>query len=632
MNGGDMKKTQINRRKFLNAIASSGIAMMTTTQFACSNHQDDTRNQEKPNVILVMTDDQGYGELSIHGNPILRTPNLDTLARQSIRFSDFHVAPMCAPTRSQLLTGLDAVRTGTINVSSGRSLLRPELPTMADFFAENGYATGIFGKWHLGGNYPFRPQDRGFQESLWFPSSHISSVPDYWGNDYYDDTYIHNGKREKFKGYCTDIFFDEAKKFINKSVKNGKPFFAYIPTNTPHSPLIAHEEDIEAVEKLFEESDMTEKDVTKKGLITYLAMCRNIDTNMGELRNYLEKNELDKNTIIIFLTDNGSTFAPFYYEAGMKGMKTQLWEGGHRVPLFIHYPNGHFTETRQVEGLTQVQDILPTLMDLCQLKTAKPSAFDGISLLKQLKQSVDAPEDRMLVINYSRMPMGFNYPSVDSPAKVTKDDSAVLWKRWRLLENRELFNLDTDPKQQTNVIDQHPEIAKKMRDYLDFWWDGVKENANDIQRIIIGNEKENPMMLTACEWIDVFVDQQYQIRRGVKKHGYWKLVVDRPGKYEFELRRWPREINVPLSGNLENCRQIGISQARVYIDGVYHPSYVKKPWDFRGRTKIVKPEDVSVTFTYDLKKGPITLHTWLDDEENEPVFGAYYVYVKRLEG
>lgn len=169
----------------------------------------------KPNVIIVMTDDQGYPELSVHGNPVLNTPHLDRLHSQSLRLTDYHVSPMCTPTRGQLLTGIDAARNGAINVSSGRSLLRPELPTMGDIFSDNGYATGIFGKWHLGDNYPFRPQDRGFQESLWFPSSHIGSVPDYRGNDYFDDTYIKNGKRQQFTGYCTDIFFDEAIKFIS---------------------------------------------------------------------------------------------------------------------------------------------------------------------------------------------------------------------------------------------------------------------------------------------------------------------------------------------------------------------------------------------------------------------------------
>jgi arylsulfatase len=390
---------------------------------------------QRPNVIVVLTDDQGYGELSYHGNPVLNTPHLDKLAEESIRFEDFHAQPMCAPTRAQLLTGLDAIKTGTINVSSGLALLNPDINTMADIFSENNYVTGLFGKWHLGDNYPFRPEDRGFHETVWFPSSHIGSVPDFWGNDYFDDIYIHNGNREQYKGYCTDIFFSEAIKFIEKSVNNDKNFFIYISTNTPHSPLVAKEEDIEVVEADYQNSILATKELkNKSNLIKYLAMVKNIDDNLGHLRRYLDSKNLSENTILLFLTDNGSTRGPSYFNAGMRGKKTQLWEGGHRVPLFIHYPMGGFTEPRDVYGLIQVQDILPTLIEACNLKYDRMGSFDGISFVPQLKSNINAPEERVIVINYSRMPMGFDYPSPFSSAKMIKDKSAVLWKRWRLLE------------------------------------------------------------------------------------------------------------------------------------------------------------------------------------------------------
>ena len=168
---------------------------------------------EKPNVVVLITDDQGYGDLSCHGNPVLKTPNLDKLHSQSVRLTDFHACPMCTPTRGQLLTGQDCLRNGAMNVSSGRTLLRRGIPTMADVFAAGGYRCGQFGKWHLGDNYPYRPHDRGFHESVFFPSSHIGSAPDFWDNDYFDDTYVHNGKREKYSGYCTDVFFGAAMKW-----------------------------------------------------------------------------------------------------------------------------------------------------------------------------------------------------------------------------------------------------------------------------------------------------------------------------------------------------------------------------------------------------------------------------------
>ena len=213
----------------------------------------------QPNVIVILTDDQGYGDLSCHGNPVLQTPHLDRIHSQSVRLTDFHVAPMCTPTRGQLLTGRDAARNGAINVSSGRTLLRRELPTLADVFAKAGYRTAMFGKWHLGDTYPYRPQDRGFQETLWFPSSHINSVPDVWDNDYFDDTYRRGSKLEKHEGYCTDVFFREATAGIKKQRDGAEdqPFLLYLPTNAPHSPYWLPKEDRAAMTRRLAEVEAT---------------------------------------------------------------------------------------------------------------------------------------------------------------------------------------------------------------------------------------------------------------------------------------------------------------------------------------------------------------------------------------
>ena len=586
-------------------------------------------SQTKPNVVIVITDDQGYGEMSIHGNPVLKTPHLDKLAAQSTQFSDFHTSPMCAPTRGSLITGMDPAKNGCVNVSSGRANLRKEVTTIADIFSNNGYETGIFGKWHLGDNYPYRPQDRGFRESIWFPSSHIGSVPDYWGNDYFDDTYIHNGKHEKFKGYCTDVFFDNAIKYIKKAKNQNKPFMVYLSTNTPHWPFIAKPEDVKAIQKAFAKSVISKNNINnKEGLINYLAMIRNIDTNVGRLRKFLEKNNLNKNTIFIFLTDNGSIWAPRYYDAGMRGEKTQFWEGGHRVPLFIHFPNGKFS-TGMVDGLTQVQDILPTLIDLCDLEINRFVDFDGMSLVPQLKENKLLSEDRILVNAYSRMPGGFEYPSPYGQTLVTKEKSVVLWKEWRLFENRKLYNLKNDPMQTTDVINQRPEVALKMKSHLNDWWNSVKEIANEPQRIVIGSDNENPMMLTACDWMDVFIDQQAQVKRGAEKNGYWLLDVEKNGTYEFELRRWPKELDRPLSEPEKGKQFVPLKQARLFINNVLHQDdYL--PYSYEGAKIELKPEDKSATFKVDLKKGPIALHTWFDKTRYNTAFGAYYVYVKKL--
>ena len=412
----------------------------------------------RPNVIVVMTDDQGYPELSVNGNPILETPNLDRLHGQSLRLEDYHVSPMCTPTRGQLMTGLDPARNGAINVSSGRALLRPEIPIMANFFGDAGYQTGIFGKWHLGANYPFRPEDRGWHETVWFPSSHIGSVPDYWGNDYWDDTYVNNGKLKQYEGYCTDIFFDEGIAFMQKSARAGKPFLAYIAPNTPHGPLVAPDEDEQVIKEILAKPEFDHLDGRIKiRLADYLGMVRNIDTNMGKLMKFLDDEGLRDDTILIFKTDNGSTHGPRYYNAGMRGQKTELWEGGHRVPCFISWPNGGLMKPRDIHGLTQVQDLLPTLLDLCDIPT--DANFDGMSLVSILRGKAVVPEDRMLVINYSRMPGFVNYPTPFAQTHMYRNLGEVLWKRWRLLEDRELYNLETDPKQTTNVIDKYPEVV-----------------------------------------------------------------------------------------------------------------------------------------------------------------------------
>ena len=597
-----------------------------------------------PNILVIMTDDQGYPELSVHGNPVLQTPNLDRLHSQSIRLSDYHVSPMCTPTRGQLLTGMDAARNGAVNVSSGRALLRPEIPTIANYFGDAGFATGVFGKWHLGANYPFRPQDRGFQESVWYPSSSIPSVPAYWGNDYFDDVYIHNGKNQRYEGYCTDVFFAEAKRFMLESTKKKKPFLCYLATNTPHGPFIPKEEDRKVIAEVLAQPKFDHLGASKlkspRGqtagnlkdrLSRYLGMIRNIDWNMGKLMKFLDDKGLSENTILLFQTDNGSLMGPRYFNAGMRGKKTEIWEGGHRVPCFIRWPNGGLGKPRDVGGLTQVQDVLPTLMELCGIKPKKGPKLDGMSLAPVLKGEKKVPGDRILVINYSRMPGFSNYPSPHSQTQMRADQAAVLWKRWRLLENRELYDLESDPMQEKNVIGDHPQVVAKMRKHLYSWWDTVKHLANDPQRVIIGTEHENPTKLSATEWLDVFIDQQRQILRGGQKSGYWLLDVARAGQYEIELRRWPKEAGGTINGTLPDGtgKALPITQAMLYVSGHNHLDIgQKKAYQFEGLTQGVNPKDKGVTFTMNLKKGPAALHTWFKGNDNT-MLSAYYVYVNR---
>jgi arylsulfatase A-like enzyme len=582
-----------------------------------------------PNIVLIMTDDQGYGEFSCNGNPLVQTPNLDRLAKEGISFTDFHVCPMCTPTRAELMTGMDAFRTGAVNVSSGRTLLRPELKTMADVFQEAGYRTGIFGKWHLGDNYPFRPGDRGFGETVWFPSSHINSVPDYWDNDYFDDTYIHNAERKAFRGYCTDVFFEQAIRWMEEVSEKKEPFFTYIPLNAAHWPHFVPDRYRMPVSESFEAhpewvGHLPES--RQKALISFLAMGLNIDENVGRLMDYLESAGLLSNTIVVFLTDNGSTFGPDYYNAGMKGRKTELWEGGHRVPLFIKAPPEMFPQPSVIDQLCQVQDLLPTLATLAGIGSL-PENLDGMDLSPLIRGEKFEAEDRMLVINYSRMPQFRVSYTTGNPAIPQKEGAAVLWKNWRLLENRELYEVDSDPHQDQDVASEYPEIFRQMSDHLDQWWEGVKDDVMEVQRIVIGHEAENPMMITACEWLNVFVDQQVQIRRGVPKNGVWHITVDRPGVYEFELRRWPRESGLSLR---ESVGPTTVTDGS-YVEG--------SPLDIRSaRIRIGEKEakkslqdtDHAAVFQFELEAGHNTLETWFYDGQGETLCGAYYVYINRI--
>jgi arylsulfatase A-like enzyme len=597
---------------------------------------------QKPNVIVILTDDQGYGDFSINGNPLIKTPNIDKLGYSATRFTDFHVAPMCTPTRSQLMTGQDAMRNGAINVSSGRSLMDPSLKTMANVFKDAGYATGLFGKWHLGDNYPHRPEDRGFDEAIWFPSSHLNGVSDYWDNDYFDDFYNHNGRREKFNGYCTDVFTSEAINWMQKKTDNDEPFFTFLPMNAAHWPPFVPDEyrkparealnaNPEVLEKLSKAklNPYYGKDINE-AMVTFLAMGLNIDENIGKLMEYLESDGLLENTIVVFFTDNGSSFGRHYYNAGMKGGKQELFEGGHRVPLFIKGPESIVGRPKVIDELTHVQDLLPTLASSIGV-TELPQKMDGVNLLPLMKGEVSELDDRMLVVNFTKTPGRVNFPDEDIPdnwAKPFKERGAVLWEKWRYLNDKTLFDVSKDPHEDNDIASEHPEIVAKMNGHLNTWWEDVKDDANTIHLVTIGSPKENPIMLSACDWYNIFVDQQKQVRKGDKKSGYWHVEVDQSGTYEFEMRRWPVESGYGLND--------AISETQV-TDGIL-PAGVAFPiasariivGDQEQSAKVY-PNDKSARFTFELDAGKTSIITFFDDAQGDRIVGAYYLYVKHIE-
>ncbi|MDZ4797100.1 MAG: arylsulfatase [Bryobacteraceae bacterium] len=581
----------MNRRQFLAASA----AATTPLSFAQAPSA-----AGRPNVILIMTDDQGYGDLSAHGNPALKTPNLDRLRSESVRFTDFHVTPMCTPTRSQLMTGRDALANGAMNVSSGRAMLRRGIPTMANLFAAGGYRTGIFGKWHLGDTFPYRPEDRGFQEAVGFPSSHIGSAPDAWNNDYQDDTYMHNGKRAPYKGYCTDVFFDEATRWIRAS--GDKPFFAYIPTNAPHGPLFVPDKYKEPYRHL------------APALASFFGMIANIDENIGKLEASLTEAGLRENTIVVFLTDNGATAGFTFYNAGMRGQKTALWEGGHRTPLFLRWPGKKLAEPRDIDELTTVQDILPTLSELCGL-AGPATGLNGISLAPLLRGVARVLPDRNVVIQFGRMNVGC--PEYG--------DAVVLWKKWRLVSLSELYDIAKDPAQKDNVIEKNPALAERLRAHYDAWWAQVQPRLSSFEPVYIGAPEENPVMLSPTEWADSFFDQGVQIRTGLPRNGVWHINVVRGGPYEFVLRRWPKGVDVSLRAELPAHK----GEWGGYPAGVALP-VASAELSVAGR--IVRQKsgaaDKEVVFQVPLPEGRNRLQATFFDDAGRELCGAYYVYAR----
>jgi arylsulfatase A-like enzyme len=582
-----------SRRQFLGTLGAAALGGSVRRRPARAQSKGDNR---PPNVILVLTDDQGYGDLACLGNPILRTPNIDRLYGQSVRLTDFHVSPTCSPTRAALMTGRYCNRTGVWHTVMGRSLLRRDEVTMADVFAAGGYRTGIFGKWHLGDNYPFRPQERGFQEVLIHGGGGVGQTPDYWGNDYFDDTYRHNGVLEKHAGYCTDIWFDGALRFIE--AQHGRPFFVYLPTNAAHGPY-------RVAEKY--SRPYADKEVPNAN---FYGMIANIDENMGRLMDKLRALGLEENTILIFMTDNG-TAAGWQrgkgFNAEMRGTKGSEYDGGHRVPCFIRWPAGGLGDGRDIGRLTAHIDLLPTLIELCGLPRPAGVEFDGASLAPLLRDARAQWPDRVLVTDSQR---------IEQPEKWRQ--SAVMTDRWRLLDGKALYEIHADPGQKSDVSAGNSEVVARLRQAYEDWWTDVSRRFDEYCPIVIGSDRENPARLTCHDWHGGELPpwDQTHIRRGEPANGFWAVEVAQAGEYEFALRRWPKEVDEPITAAIPGGRAIAATRARLTIG----------PIDL---TEPVAPGAKEVVLRTRLESGRWKLQTWLSAADGTSR-GAYFVYVRRI--
>lgn len=548
----------------------------------------------KPNVIIVMTDDQGYGDLSCHGNPVLKTPNLDRLYAESVRFTDFHVSPFCTPTRAALMTGNHAGYTGAFRTSSGRTMMHRDEKTVADLFSNAGYATGMVGKWHLGDNAPHRPQDRGFQDVLWHRCGGIGQASDYWGNDYFDDTYDRNGKFEKFEGYCTDIWFREGMRFIEKN--RSKPFMLYLATNAPHGPYRVPSE--------WAEPYAGNRDVPNAN---FYGMIANIDHNMGLLRRHLVKLGLAENTVLIFMTDNGTAAGGKFdgldsepsrgFNAGMRGKKSSVYDGGHRVPFFVHWPKGNLTGGKDIDTLAAHIDVLPTLADLCGLAVSDEYRPDGISL-KPLLYAEQTWKRKHLIAQF----LGGPYAKAFPPKPY--EYSVVMTERWRLVnsDGESLFDIQADPAQRVNLAAQHPEVVADLRAHYDQFWNTVSPRLTAV-RIDVGGTAENPTVLCSQDWYMPHGNPPWNfnsIKKLPKVTGPWMLEVKRAGRYQITLRQFPREANKPVVA----------TRAKIEIAN-------------QTMEQAVKATNDGVVFHVELPAGPAELTTWIYDK-NGKAGGAYF--------
>ena len=587
----------------------------------------------RPNVIFILTDDQGYGDLSYTGNPVLRTPALDRLQAESVRFTDFHVCPVCTPTRGELLTGCDALRNGATFVCMGRALLRADLPTAADLFAANGYRTGHFGKWHLGDNYPYRPQDRGFQETIWHPSWGITSAADCYGNDYFDDRYRHRDVMEEFRGYCTDVWFEQATAWIRRCQRGGDPFFAYLATNAPHGPLWVPDHYRDPY-----------RDAVAQGAVTadhasFFAMIACIDENLARLDWFLHQNDLYDDTILIFMTDNGTAHGEAVHNAGMRGKKASVYDGGHRVPCLLRWPAGGIggrryrapaldaaaggppPAGRDVPDVTRAIDVLPTLVELCELRVDPGVEFDGVSLAGVARGSDAALPERMSVVQYGHPNAGPDF------GKTRKYHAAVLWGRWRLVGGSELYDIIADPGQAHDVAARHPEVTARMRAHYEAWWAGVAGNLERYQPLTIGAAEENPMRLCSADWAWVYADNQGNIRAPVMDSGTWHVRAAGAGTYSFTLRRWPEESGLGIAAPAPPLE--GVDGG--WPEGAALP--VASAWLRAGRSEETRPVPAGaseVTFRLPLERGPAQITSWWIDAAGRRLAGAYYLTAERL--
>jgi len=584
--------------------------------------------KNKPNVIFVMPDDISHYAFSYYNPNGPRTPNIDTFAEESVRLTDFHVSPSCAPTRAALMTGRFNDVTGVWHTILGRNQLRKDEITMADVFKHNGYATGLFFKWHLGDNYPFRPKDRGFEYVAWTKGGGTGQQPDYWGNTNNSASVWVNDKvvtmtdeDDGIEGaFTTNFFFNRAMEFMSDNIDKKKPFFAYIPTATAHGPHYMPPD-------------------AREGASKFVATVENIDKNMGRLIKFLDEKGIAENTILVFTTDNGaSTF--------LRGRKGSNYDGGTRVPCFVRWPAGNLGgkgKGRDFIPLTAHIDWLPTFMDMLGLKDV-PNRPDKLKIHGQsFKPFLDSDpfNDPAEYKNRAVTTCNMRTENVEKfrAFSVKKDiwEGDKITHKWRLCRNGErsnweLYDVLTDEKQTKNLIGNsaHETIVKELKEEYEKWWALVKERSDEYTRIIIGHPAESVTRINAHDSHRSSPWDQGSVARGDDKTTFMAIEFEKPGTYQFDLRRWPEEIQdectlttTPAGAVFGGTqpRAIAIKSAGLKI---YHGDKV-----YVDEKKEADPDADGVVFTVkDMPKGPAFIEAQFYGADGKVICPVYYNYAR----
>ncbi|HTU25318.1 MAG TPA: arylsulfatase [Pirellulales bacterium] len=472
---------------------------------------------KRPNVLLIMTDDQGWGDFGFHGNPHLKTPHLDRLAGEGLELTQFYVSPVCSPTRASLLTGRYNYRTGAIDTYRGRSTMVTEEVTLAEMLSAAGYRTGIFGKWHLGDDYPSRPIDQGFAEELVHRGGGIGQPADPPGNHYFDPILLHNGLEQQSHGYCSDAFTEAAIQFIAED--RDRPFFVYLPFNCPHTPLEVPPGYLERYRGL----SLNDETARVYGMIA------NIDDNLGRLLAKLDELGLRDDTIVVFLTDNGPQQRR--YNGALRDLKGSVYEGGIHTTCLMRWPGKLSAGSKQAQLAAHI-DLVPTLLAACNVARPDAVALDGIDLLPWLVGERTEPLERTLFFQWHRgdVPERFRACAVRTLRYKLlqasgRDEGKAFQPKW------ELYDLASDPGETRDIIELHPEVVDALKGAYEKWFDDVSSTRGFPRpRIIVGTSHENPVTLTRQDW------RGPQANWSPTGLGNWQVEIATPGVYELTVR------------------------------------------------------------------------------------------------